>query len=284
MKKLLTLILFLGVTLTLAGCDYLDQDLVDRVKDYADNYCEENPDSEYCNLDFEAELEKVEMKLEEYFADYSNAELTNQDIADKYFEGELPDGFEEERDQDLEDEAVLTLKSIDFRLDGGFDITFTTTPKGMDGHDTKRPGRIKFNPETGGASITWYDGEDNDCDDSCDFLEEIEDAKETFADYFEDYTDKEISHQDFADMYFGGVLTEEFKAQRDKDLADEVEITLLDVVEREADSFFDITYAVSRAGVDSNRKRPGGTLNKNNSSLVVWGGAETCDGVDDDCN
>ena len=62
MKKLLTLVLVLGITITLAGCEYLDPDLVDQIKDIAADYCEENPDDEYCNLDFEEELEKVEME------------------------------------------------------------------------------------------------------------------------------------------------------------------------------------------------------------------------------
>lgn len=284
MKKLLTLVLFLGVVLTLAGCDYLDPDLVDQIKDAAQDYCEENPDAEYCNMDFDEELEKTEMKLELYFEDYSNAEYTNQEIADMYFEGVLPEGFEEERNMDLEDEAVLTLDSLDFRLDGGFDITYTVTPKSTDPHVRKRPGRIRFDAEEQSTTITWYDGVDDDCDNVCDDLDDVTKTKEVMMDYFEDYSNSEMTNQEFADMYFGGLLSDEFAMQRDKDLADGVVLTLVDVMEREDGDFFEISYQRAHGDDLVLRKRPGRTKYSNITLLVIWDTDYTCDGVDDDCN
>lgn len=285
MKKLLTLILFLTVALTLAGCDFLDPELVEQIKDATSDFCEENPDNEYCNLDFEAELEKAEMKLTTYFEDYSNNEYTNQELADMYFDGMLPEGFETERDADLEANTVLSLVDIAFRLDGGFNISYNATT-GDDIILRKRPGRVKYDADSQSSSIEWYDGLDNDCDGVCEDLEDKDTTKETIMKYFEDYADAEVSNQDIADMYYGGVLTDEFAMQRNKDLESGIVLTLLEVIEREDDDYFEISYEESRQGTDKVvRKRPGRTVYKEGSSLIIWDNRDNdCDGVDDDCN
>jgi hypothetical protein len=166
MKKLLTLLLFMTVSLTLSGCDFLDPELIEQIKEVATEYCEENPDNEYCNLDFEAELEKAEMKLTAYFEDYSNSEYTTQELADMYFNGVIPEGFEAEREADLEAGTILSLESISFRLDGGFEISYNATT-GDDIILRKRPGRVHYDVENQTSSFEWYDGLDNDCDDVC---------------------------------------------------------------------------------------------------------------------
>jgi hypothetical protein len=285
MKKILTLVLLLTVSLALSGCDFLDPDLIDQIKEVAGDYCEENPDNEYCNLDFEEELEKAEMKLKSYFEDYSNNEYTNQEIADMYFDGMIPEGFEEERTADLEAGTVLSLDSLSFRLDGGFDISYAATT-GDDIILRKRPGRVHYDVELETSAIVWYDGIDNDCDDDCDSLEDMDATKETITKYFEDYANAEISHQEIADMYYGGVLLDEFALQRDKDLVDGIVLTLLEVLERVDDDYFEITYEESRQGSDIVvRKRPGRTTYKTGSSLIIWDNRDNdCDGVDDDCN
>jgi hypothetical protein len=285
MKKILTLVLFLVVTLTLAGCDYRDPELIDQIKDIAADYCEENPDDEYCNLDYEAELEKIEVELTHYFEDYSNGEYSNQEIADMYFEGIIPEGFEEQRNMDVEDGIVLSLESIGFRLDGGFDISYTAYQDGEDLLLRKRPGRIKFDAEAKTATIVWYDGLDNDCDGDCEALEDVDKTKETLTAYFEDYMNPEVSNQDLANKYYGGRVTDEFAMQRDKDLADGVVFTIVDVMERDDDDFFDITYQMGTGDDLVVRKRPGRTTYKNGSNLINWDGVDQdCDGVDDDCN
>lgn len=285
MKKLLILIFLLATTLTLAGCDYLDPELVEQIKDYAKDYCEENPDNEYCNMDFEAEFEKAQMTFEQYFDDYSNEEYTAQEIADMYFDGILPEGFEAERAADLEAGTTLSIVSIEFRLDGGFNVSYNATT-GDDIILRKRPGRIKYDAESQSSSLEWYDGEDNDCDDLCDGLDDMDTTKETLTKYFEDYANPELSNQDIVDLYYGGVLNDEFARQRDADLESGIVLTLIDVIEREADDFFEVTYEISRQGSDIVvRKRPGRTTYKNSSSLIIWDSVDQdCDGVDDDCN
>ena len=233
----------------------------------------------------EAELEKAELKLTTYFEDYSNNEYTNQEIADMYFEGILPEGYETERDADLEASTVLSLVEISFRLDGGFSISYNATT-GDDIILRKRPGRIKYDAESEESSIEWYDGLDNDCDGVCEDLEDKDTTKETIIKYFEDYADAEISNQDIADMYYGGVLTDEFAMQRDKDLEQGIILTLLEIMEREDDDYFEISYEESRRGTDKIiLKRPGRTVYKSGSSLIIWDNRDNdCDGVDDDCN
>jgi len=285
MKKLLTLLLFMTVSLTLSGCDFLDPELIEQIKEVATEYCEENPDNEYCNLDFEAELEKAEMKLTAYFEDYSNSEYTTQELADMYFNGVIPEGFEAEREADLEAGTILSLESISFRLDGGFEISYNATT-GDDIILRKRPGRVHYDVENQTSSFEWYDGLDNDCDDVCDDLEDKDTTKETIMKYFEDYVDAEVSNQELADMYYGGVLTDEFAMQRDKDLEQGILLTLLEIIEREEDSYFEISFEESRQGSDIIlRKRPGRTVYKKGSSLIIWDNRDNdCDGIDDDCN
>lgn len=282
MKKLLTFVLFLVLAVSLAGCDFLDPELVDQLRDIAEDYCEENPDNEYCNLDFEAELEKAEVKFADYFEDYSNSEYTHQEIADMYFEGEMPEGFEEDRAADLEAGTVLTLVSLDFRLDGGFNVQYNATT-GDDIILRKRPGRVKYDLEAETASIEWYDGEDNDCDDVCD---DVDTTKEVIEQYLMDYADPEMSNQELADKYYGGKLTDEFAAQRDMDLENEISFVLLEVLEVVGEDWFEITYEEMTRGNDKVvRKRPGRTVYKNESNLIIWDDVDQdCDGVDDDCN
>jgi len=61
--------------------------------------------------------------------------------------------------------------------------------------------------------------------------------------------------------------------------------TIVDVIERADDDFFDITYEMTTGDDIVVRKRPGRTTYKNGSSLIIWDGVDQdCDGVDDDCN
>jgi hypothetical protein len=284
MKKIFLLLLFFTFSLGLAGCDYLDQDLIDQLTDYANEYCDTNPDSEYCNLDFEAELEKAEVLFASYLADYSNSEYTDEQIAEMYLEGELPEWFAEERAADLENGTVLSLEKIDFRLDGGFDVSYNATT-GEDIILRKRPGRLHLDAENETAKISWYDGIDNDCDDLCDELQDLDTTKVTMTSYLEDYSNAEISNDDFGKEYYGGRLPEVVASQRTQDLADGVTLTLLDVVESD-NMYFDITFEVTLSSGDKVvRKRPGRVRYSESTILIFWDpDNQTCDVVDDDCN
>jgi hypothetical protein len=270
MRKILLLFMFVSTMFVLAGCDYLDDDLINQIQDYRDDYCVENPDSEYCNLDYEAELEKAEEHFSTYFTDYSNPEITTEDLADKYFGGEVPEGFEEERKADLDAGTVLELIEIEFRLDGAFDVSYNAVT-GFDKVVRKRPGRISFDAETETSTITWVNGEDNDCDDTCDDLVPFEDSTSYFSDYFTDYANKDITNEEFAKTYLGGRLSDDFAEQRTEDLEKGITITDVLLSVRE-DLYFDVTYTVTYAsGEYYTRKRPGRVRYTDISLIIIWG-------------
>lgn len=279
MKKIIVVAIMVSLTFVLSGCDFLPEDILDQVKQYTDEYCVDNPDHEVCTLDFEAEFEKAELKFADYFADYSNELYTNQEIADMYFEGELDTEFDTERTADLDNGVTLELVSIDFRLDGNFDISYNALVDGDDPLLRKRPGRIHYDVDSGDARIEWLDGEDNDCDGTeCADLLDTTETTTLLEQYFIDYMNSVMTNQEIADKYYAGVLTDEFVVMRDQDLIDGIVFTLVSVLEMNDDDFFEITYETQNGDMDKVvRKRPGRIRYKNSSNVIIWGEDNDCD-------
>ena len=229
-------------------------------------------EEELNTLNYEEQLKIAEELVSEYFTDYSNPDLTDEEIIEEYFYNGAFDGFYEERNTDLENETVLELVSIDFRIDGAFDISYRATTRDEQ-WERKRPGRIVYKSISEEVSIDWLQ-ESSEIDELCDDLLDKDDTLTLFERYFSDYLNDEISNEELASMYYAGKIDEYIFSQREEDLQSNVSIIIIDVIEREEDSFFDIIYEVRSVDERWTRKRPGRTryLDQRNdtSTLIIW--------------
>lgn len=261
MRKLL-FITVLSFGLFLSGCDLIPEEYRDQLGDLASDYCEENPDNQVCDLDLTSD------ELEAYFDDYNDTTLTNQDLADMYFEGVIPEEFSDVRDMRQMYEVTLMFESVTIELDGSFEVTYSEHRSNGDKVVRKRPGRIKY--EDNKASIIWDDTIDDDCDMICyEEVKDIDTAGDFYDRFFEDYVDPTISNEEFARIYNQRKFNEEMLQEREADLEGNATITDVTLEMRE-DGRFDVTYTVQRGNDVIVRKRPGRIQQRADELTVEW--------------
>ncbi|QMS84723.1 hypothetical protein [Candidatus Xianfuyuplasma coldseepsis] len=202
--------------------------------------------------------DEAKLLLEAYFNDYSNPDIDNETFAMYYFNNMVDDMFADMRTQDLAEGAVYELLNVNFFDDGTFEAEFSRTA-GTDYWIRKRPGRIRY--ETSAFVVEWG----NPYDEFAMGLEAIDFLKA----YFNDYGNPTISNQDFADMYLGGMLTEDFAVKRDMDLADGA-VFAYQTVHFNEDGSFEVEYTRTVGEDIILRKRPGRIRKRPDLLTAEW--------------
>ncbi|MDC0558914.1 hypothetical protein OAO42_00730 [Candidatus Izimaplasma bacterium] len=229
-----------------------------EIADNVDNDCD-GEDDPSCMAEFLDQME-LKMLLEAFIADYQDPTVSNEEMLSMYFFGIEMGEFLEERTKDLEEGTMFTFVSLEPIADGEmmmFELTMDVT---FDDTTSQMLVVASGMWITEDLAVLMFRNGDEDCDDYGDHCDgEFLDLESTvifFEDYLVSYLDVSITDQEFANMYYGGMLTDEFMMMREKDLNDNVTITLDTVTER-VDSFFDITFRVVMGDDIILRKRPG---------------------------
>lgn len=254
----------------LSGCEFIPEEYRDQLGEYFNDYCEENPEEDVCDLDL------TTTELEKYFADYNDSSLSNEELAEKYFDGEMPEDLMEERNIMMENGITLRLDDVVINVDGSFEVTYSEVTADSEACCRKRPGRIEY--REGGVSYTWYDGVDDDCDrtdhdtgidDDCDLVTDEEEALVFFEGFFTDFVNREITNEEFTRLYFETDMPEDLKIERNAVLEadgifEEVMILL------QEDGTYEVTYSFRIGNDKVVRKRPGRIRQRPDLLLSEW--------------
>jgi hypothetical protein len=215
-------------------------------------------------------VEEFTTLFEEFILDYLDDSLTNDDLANKWFEF-LDEDFRSGRTNALSSDTTILLKEVLSLGDNRFEITVEFNDAGSVDTDVSV---IQVYLYDGRQVIAFEDKIDDDCNDAVDechpddylFGTELQNALEK---YFMDYGDDTISNQEFANEYFGGELSSDFATARDADLVLGFSFDIQSITEFD-DGAFVVEYTVFEGEDKVLRKRPGRIRYTSDSLLVEW--------------
>ncbi|GEM_PF-6693541 len=189
------------------------------VFDGVDDDCDGTVDE--CNPDDLVTGADAELILEQYFMDYIDDTITNQEFADTYFEGYLDPEFAALRTDELARGVTFDIKSVTHFEDGSFIVEYTLF-EGEDMVLRKRPGRIRQRPDL--LVVEWDALIDEQVETDPVFVTSF------FTAFVADYLDADVTDAELQTSYFGDQDMAWFYEQRANDLIDGINIQV-DMVE-----------------------------------------------------
>lgn len=217
----------------------------------------------------EVEYDEAIEFFEEFVSNYLDPTVSNEYLYEKFFLNMIDEDEFDGRLEELEKGFGIEIVSSSEAEDGWVSVTLRIFEGEMS--ETEEI-KIKVNRIDMALYLEIEDGVDDDCDgptdDEC-FVRDYTQAYEFYMKYFDDYSNPEITTEEFAAMYFDGHLDEDFKAMREDDLSKGVKTELVELYWRD-DSFFDIEYRYQDGDDLILRKRPGRIRQRPDLLTAEW--------------
>ncbi|MCF7925986.1 MAG: hypothetical protein K9L74_00215 [Candidatus Izimaplasma sp.] len=217
-------------------------------------------------------LETFESLIKDYFNDYLDDTISDSVLAEMYYDFELKDSFINTRKTYLSNEVMINFISATMMDETLFEVTFEIVE-----NETTRVSQdirieVQNNKPTTSLKVL-----DEDCDDdtviACpgddDELVTGDDANTFIYNYFLDYLDPDISDQQFADMYLGGQLEDDWSETRQYDLENDITITIKDIFFNDNNEFL-VEYEYQDGDDLLLRKRPGRIRKRPDMLQAEW--------------
>ncbi len=241
-----------------------------------DNDCNDTDD---CKLDEFVTGEEAVNFLEQYFLDYVDSSISNDDFNDLYFDGNAEDSFFERRTMDVNEGAVYALRNIMFMEDGSYVVEYTKQV-GEYITLTTQYGRIRKRPD---LLMQEWDS----------LIEEqmslsLIGATDFFNQFVVDYLNPDITDDTLGMTYFGDGM-QDFLTSRQDDITKGLQITVNRLELTDVFGEFDVYLTLNDGQTQRDEKlkvRVMKRLDKTTPELMIIdgnGGDNDCDYIGDMC-